>query len=309
MLEITKKSGFAVYTISSADGRTRASFVPEKGGVGSSIVMPYNGRERELLFLHDNFWQRNNVYDLSGGWPFLFPICARLERMGKAGSYLHDGKIYQMPIHGFAPYLSWKVLQNNASDTLMLELTDSAQTLAMYPFKFKVQLTYKVNNCKLTCEQIYTNIGDKPMPYYAGFHPYFLTPPATNGKAEVVLNYKPLRCLRYNSRLTDIVGEKALFAIPTSVANPEINEQLTEVPVNNIINLTYPDGFNLFMQTTNEGVDNLFRYLQLYTIANKPFICVEPWMAFPNALNTILGTRILAPSCSETACISLCTHL
>ena len=59
----------------------------------------------------------------------------------------------------------------------------------MYPFSFKVQLIYKVTNGKLTCEQTYTNTDDKTMLYYAGFHPYFLTPKPGKGKEKVMLNF------------------------------------------------------------------------------------------------------------------------
>ena len=294
----TTIKGLEVYTISSENGHTRASFVPEKGGFGSSIIMPHDEKARELLFIDEkHFWQKdtdNTCYP--GGWPFLFPICGRLERLNKAGTYIYDSHIYQLPIHGFATMLPWQVFQDDA-DTLGMELTENKDMLAIYPFQFKVQLIYKVKDRQLICEQIYSNNSDKPMVYYAGFHPYFLTPDPSQGKEKVMLNFTPKRFLRYNDQLTDLVGEQHGFDLPISVADPSVSEQITEV-TDNVAHLAYPDGFNLHLKTT-------FRYLQFYSNPDKPYICVEPWMAFPNAMNTCKGGMVLAPGESESYVLEL----
>ena len=110
-----------VYTISSANGRTRASFVPKKGGFGTSIIMPHKNQDREILFLdQENFWHKetdNTCYP--GGWPFLFPICGRLERLNQAGTYIYNAHVYQLPIHGFATTMPWQVF-HDAADSLGL---------------------------------------------------------------------------------------------------------------------------------------------------------------------------------------------
>ena len=110
MLKQSIINNFAVYIIISPDGQTRASFVPELGGVGCSIIMPHQGKSRELLYLHDNFWEKD-LQDLRGGWPFLFPICGRLEL-----------KEYQLPIHGFAPYIPLAIEDANLGIYLQKKL-------------------------------------------------------------------------------------------------------------------------------------------------------------------------------------------
>lgn len=299
----TKINGFDVYTITSADNNTKASFVPEKGGVGSSITMPDRNQERELLFRHLHFWERNNP-NLPGGWPFLFPVCARLERHNVVGDYLYDGKIYNLPIHGFAPYLPWEV-SAHTTDTLTMKLCATPKTLAMYPFNFCVELTYKAANKIFTCAQRYTNTGEKPLPYYAGFHPYFLTPSAINGKEKVRVDFKATRHFKCNEKLTDLVGDQELLALPASIADPKINEQLSLLGENKITTLSYPDGLKINMKAAGVEDPNLFNYLQLYTQLEEPFICLEPWMAFPNALNTIQGVRWLKPNQSEHGILKL----
>lgn len=304
MTTLTKFKGFEVYTISSKNGKIRASFVPEKGGVGSSIIMPFGNSERELLFLHDNFWQKG-IMDLPGGFPFIFPICARIERNNIAGNYLYDGHIYNMPIHGFAAYIPWEVIDAKNSDSIVLKLTDNQKTRAQFPFHFAIELKYQVKDDALICTQLYTNTGNQPMPYYAGFHPYFLTPAAKNGKEKVMLNFQALRRFRYNEQLTDLLGEQEILSMPASISDPNVNEQLSELGAEKTINLIFPDGFKI--NICAEGVDdaNMFKYLQLYTQPQLPFICIEPWMSFPNALNTVSGVRWLQPGESESGILKL----
>ena len=270
-----------VFTISSSDGSTHASLFPQRGGVGSSIIMPDGDKQRELLFLHEYFWQKE-LSDLPGGWPFLFPVCARVERNGSMGSYLFEGHIYQMPMHGFAWRSAWEVLEDQKPDELVMGLRDDGSTHSKYfPFSFEIKLFYKVTHGILTCEQVYTNLSDRSLPYYAGFHPYFLTPPPGQGKEQVILDYQPTHQYRYNERYTDLVGECELFQLPTAIVNPKINEQLTKVGTNKVVRLIYPDGFKLQIMAAGIEDSNLFSYIQLYTIPEKPFFCVEPWMSFP----------------------------
>ncbi len=294
------KNGFEMLTISSRDHSAHATFIPARGATIASIIMPSCG---ELLYLHDFFWDQA-IDDLPGGMPFIFPICARVSRQGKFGDYLFDGNIYNLKIHGFSWYLPWEVL-NEVADSVTFVLRDSEETRLRYPFSFEVRLKYKIDSQQLTCQQTYINNSQKPMPYYAGFHPYFLTPPVGHGKEAVCLNYSPIRRFQYNDDYTDLRGECDLFKLPTSVANPEINEQLTEVGEDKSIELAFPQGHRLHMTTQDAKYPDLFPYVQIYTMVDKPFICVESWMSFPNAMNTVSGVRWLPPAQREVSILKL----
>ena len=295
--------GFDVYTIATRDGLTRASFVPERGGVGTSIVMPGREGPRELLFHYPHLWDPR-AKDLPGGWPFCFPICGRLQRQAAVGSYYYDGRTYELPIHGFAWSKPWRVM-DAGDDYLEMELRDDEQTRLVYPFHFTVQLRYEIAHQRLFCRQTYTNHGDRPLPYYAGFHPYFATPAPDQGKNQVILNLHANRRMRYNQQLTDIVGELPLLAMPSKITNPELHEQLMQLGEDKELHLIYPNHDVIGMAA--EGIEdpNLFPYLQVYSPADQPFVCVEPWMAYPNALNSVSGVRWLAPAQSEHGLLRL----
>jgi galactose mutarotase-like enzyme len=174
--------------------------------------------------------------------------------------------------------------------------------VACYPFHFEIKLKFIVHNGKWACHQIVKNTEtEKPMPYYAGFHPYFLTPEMGMGKEKVVLNFHPIRRLKYNDTLTDIIGTQPVFKTPVIITDPDINEQLCVLGEDRLATLTFPNGDVL--KTNVHGMQDpaLFSYMQLYNIPEKPFFCVERWMSFPNALNTVSGVRWLNAGESEEA--------
>jgi galactose mutarotase-like enzyme len=303
-MNITQQAGFEVWTIVSPEGKTRASFVPEKGGIGSSLIMTGPQGPRELLYQHDFFWEPGPVERIPGGWPYLFPVCGRLERGGTLGPYLYDGKIYKLPSHGFGPRLPWKAQRENESE-LVLSLSDTPATREVFPFSFEVELRYRAEDEAFICEQTYRNTGRQPLPYYGGFHPYFATPAPGQGKEHVLLDYRPVRRLVYNEHLSDVIGEDKIPQTPVSISEPNINELLTKVGSDKETRLIYPDGMTLHMSA--EGVEDpdLFPYIQLYTMPEKPFFCVEPWMGCPNAMNTVSGARWLMPGQEEKGLLKL----
>ena len=292
------------YEIKATDGLTKATIIPEYGGGVSSIVFPFLSGTREILFQHDYAWD-NDVKDLRGGLPFLFPFCGRGICDGKLGQYNVNGKLYDLAIHGFSWHEKWSV-RSIADNAIEIVLTQNENTLQHYPFHFEVSLRYEVLPGKLLCHQVYKNNESiKSMPYYAGFHPYFLTPKLGEGKERVVINFEALRRLQYNDQLTDIVGEIEGLKMPANITNAEINEQLSVLGSNKTATLVFSNKEELLIYIDQNS--DFFPYLQLYTIAEKPFFCVEHWMGFPNAINAKSGVRWLKPGENESAtyCISM----
>lgn len=294
MFQITAKQDFVVYQIGNADVSAVASFVPELGGVVSSLVLTGLDGPRECLYQHPHFWQRG-LDDLGGGMPFLFPVCARLSRDGQAGVYQYQGERYQLPIHGFSWQLPWQVLEHS-DGCLVMQLCSNEQTLQQFPFDFCITLKYELRGQQLFCFQTYDNQSGVPMPYYAGFHPYFLL---DADKSQVELDYQPVERWLYNESLTDLVGRQAAFDLSTALDKAEINEQLTRVADDKTVCMQFPNGDCL--QVEAQGIEDadLFPFIQLYTMPERPFFCVEPWMSFPNALNSVQGVRWLAPGQQE----------
>lgn len=245
--------------ITAPRGRALAQIAPELGGIVSSLVLPGPGGPRECLHQHEWFWDQKSD-ETRGGLPLLFPICGR-----------HP----ELPLHGFAMRMPWYILEHSAS-SLRLGLEDSSRTRAMFPYSFNLQLQYHIAEKDFSCTFAVRNTGPVPMPFYAGFHPYFSTP---CDKADILLEAFPEQQHIYNADYTNIIGAIPPPEFPSPLAHPSLNQMLLSVGDNPETSLIFSDGFGLKMNASSE-----FRYRQLYTIPDDPFFCIEPWMAPPGAM-------------------------
>ncbi len=279
------QNGFGVLSLASPDGAVRADVVPELGGIVSSLRVAGG---RECLFRHDVFWDPATP-ETRGGIPLLFPICGRLRKDGTPGRYHVGDRPYVLPIHGFAMRRPWTVADASRSDAVRLRLADSAETRAIYPFAFELELAYSVSAAGLTCRLSVRNAGDVPMPYSAGFHPYFLA-------ASAVFEAHPRARHLYNEDKTDVVGSAPPPPFPMSAADEQVNGLLLEMGADNETKIRLPDGFEI-----RQTASSLFRFRQFYALPGQPFFCDEPWMAPPGALNRPGAARVLAPGQDESA--------
>lgn len=299
------EQGFKVCRLRDVSGGGEATIVPELGGIVSSLRLPWAGESREVLFRHPHFWDPG-AERTRGGIPFLFPVCGRMQRDGASGVYIVGGRVYAMKIHGFSMRGPWQTIRADET-AVTVALADSAESRTQYPFAFRLNLTFRFEQGAFLIDQTYENTGKVPLPYYAGFHPYFLTPDPGAGKDSVILDYAPVARWAYNATLTDIAGKVAAPALPTRITDPAINEALTEVGADREVRLRYPDG--VVLHTRADGVEDpaMFRFVQLYTMDDRPFFCVEPWMGFPNGMNTVDGVRWLAAGAVEHGCLRVWT--
>lgn len=289
----TEQHGVEVVEIATPDGKTRASFIPAWGGIGSSLVLPFHGEPVETLYQRDFFWDQETERT-RGGLPFLFPICGRLERDGEPEVYLVGGRRYRLPIHGFSLRVPWTVTAAEG-DRVSLMLRDSAATREAFPFAFELRLTWIVEPGRLVGEQSMSNTGEQALPFYAGFHPFFRTPPPGAGKEDVRITLTSLRRLRYNDRLTDVIGDAPPLTFPRPATDGLLNESLHEVEPGAPARMVVPGGRQLTMTATGDARSGGFPFIQCFTVPDEPFFCIEPWMSHPNGLNTIGGACMLEP--------------
>jgi galactose mutarotase-like enzyme len=131
---------------------------------GAELSSLQDADGRELMTDADPaFW--------TGRAPLLFPIVGRL-----AGDKLRiDGQSYPMKQHGFARRMPWQVIEvGDASATF--RLVDTEETRAAYPFRFRLDVTYRLTDATLAIEVTIANPGDTPLPASFGFHPAFAWP-------------------------------------------------------------------------------------------------------------------------------------
>ena len=289
-------NGIRVLSIVSDGGETRADVVPELGGIVSSLRLAGG---RECLFRHEWFWDPATP-ETRGGIPLLFPACGRLLHDGVPGQYRVGGRSYVLPIHGFAMRMAWETVDASRSDSLRLRLADSPSTRAAFPFAFELELLYAVSPNGFSCRLAVRNRGDQPMPFCAGFHPYFATPPPGRGKENTLYEAHSRARHFYDSTWTRVAGSAPPPAFPLSVAAEDVRGGLLEMDKTNETRIRFPDGFEI-----RQTASPLFRFRQLHSPPDEPFFCDEPWMAPAGSLNRPGGARLLPPGGTESGTISI----
>ncbi len=244
------------YRISDRTGAS-AMILPEKG----ATVISYKVDDQEYFYTdQENLCSSERP---RCGIPFLFPVFGRTL----------EGSTYPMEIHGFGHTSAWTVIAHDTSE-LKLELCSNENTRKFYPFQFRVELSFTIQEGKLFIRQKYENHGAETMPYAFGFHPYF----AVNNIERTVISFharqemdmltgKPAPCTKSSTLLT----------FPQNA--PETGAFFMEASDNAVIDA----GFG---RKIKMNFDHNFSRLVLWAVRGKDFVCVEPINSSPNGLVT-----------------------
>jgi galactose mutarotase-like enzyme len=112
-------------------------------------------------------WQADPaIWD--GHSPLLFPIVGKLVN----DHYSFNGKTYPLGLHGFARKMDFE-LTDQGDDTLVYQLLPTAETRAVYPFDFALEVKYTLSGHSLDISFKVKNHGEGVMPFSMGGHPGF----------------------------------------------------------------------------------------------------------------------------------------
>jgi galactose mutarotase-like enzyme len=244
----------------------RVVIAPSRG----AIVTSFRVEERELLFMDDATLRDPNK-NVRGGIPVLFPSPGKLEgdrfqRAGRSGS---------MKQHGFARTEAWRVrsLDRDAS-SVTLELSSNDSTRKQFPWDFSAELMFTLDHTCLRIDFKLQNLDAAALPFAVGFHPYFHV--ADKAKTHV------------STDATQAFDNVAKRVVPFD----EFDWSATELDLHLLDHsspesmLEYSDGSHLAVRASDE-----FSLWVVWSLRERDFICLEPWTAPGNALNT--GDRLI----------------
>jgi galactose mutarotase-like enzyme len=208
-----------------------------------------------------------------------------------------------MKQHGFARQRAWSVVARSPNE-VTLELASDDATRGQFPWDFLVRIHYALVGTTLSVETRVENTeragagtgtgtgtgGGTAMPFALGFHPYFYVPD----------------------------GEKARARIPTGATRAFDNVTKSTVDLKGPIDLTVKEvDLHLFDHDAHSAVleratdrvtvtaDPEFARWVIWSLAGKDFVCLEPWTAGANALNSGEGLLDLAPGESKTLTMAI----
>ncbi|WP_127530875.1 aldose epimerase family protein [Paenibacillus kobensis] len=254
---------------------------PERGGIAISCKL----NDTELFYLDESTFLDPNA-NIRGGNPILFPISGQLAN----SQYEWNGQTYKMRNHGVARTSAWETVSRSdeGQASVTLRLTSNASTRESYPFDFELDFTYSLRGGKLYIEQSYRNTGSEPMPMYPGFHPYF-----TAEDKNIAYETDASRYIDYNDMIEKpFTGSIDLSGLVESVTllDPVRPEIAFPVSGGHTVRMTY---------------SSHFKYVVLWSVEGKPFICVEPWMAKTGELNAQQELVIVQPGETLLAALTI----
>jgi aldose 1-epimerase len=236
----------------------------------------------------------------SGQAPILFPYTGRLPE----GKFTVKGQEFEGKIHGFARNFEHTMVRCE-SNILVMELVSSPETLALWPFPFRLESTFLLKGDALHHTLRVENKGKEPMTFGIGFHPGFAIPfDEKHTYADYELRFdcmeSPL-CLDTSDR--GLVGNKTYY----------LGKNITSIPLDahlfdngsHLMAGLHSETLGIYEKDTGRAV--------VCSIGNAPFnliwsaqgeprfVCIEPWQSTPSPVTEDISwenkpaTRRLAP--------------
>jgi galactose mutarotase-like enzyme len=248
--------------------------VAEQGAELQSIRR--NDLNLEYLWSGDPaFWGKKS--------PVLFPIVGGL----KQNAYQYKGQTYKLGRHGFAREQLFTVVQQDRQSATF-QLADSAASHEVYPFRFKFNVTYRLDGNTLKVTYRVENTDTNVMLFSVGAHPAFKVPLAEGTSyedyylsfnkeenagiwplsAEGQVELTPVPFLAHTSELP---LKKSLFykdaLVFKSLASTAISIRSKKTPHG--------------LTVSYEG----FPYMGIWAAKDADFVCIEPWCGIADSVN------------------------
>ncbi|EAE8360581.1 aldose 1-epimerase family protein [Listeria monocytogenes] len=223
----------------------------------------------EYLWNADSkFWGRHS--------PVLFPTVGRLVE----DTYLVDGKPYHLGQHGFARDRDFQVVEQTEK-SVRFELDADEDSLAVYPYKFKLSIIYTIEKNTVAVSYEVENTDNKRIYFSIGAHPAFNLPLTdgttfedyyldfgTEENLETLCLEGPYRsgeikkvvdeAVRYLPLNYDLFKNDAL--IFEALKQKEMTIKSDKTP--HFVKVSFPE----------------FPFVGVWTAkAGTPFLCIEPW--------------------------------
>ena len=246
--------------------------VPERGG----LISGWRCGGHELVYLDlERFL--DPAQSVRGGFPVLFPITGGLPDNQLP---LPQGT-FTLSQHGFARQLPWQLEPLADGRGVLLQVSDTPDTLQAYPFQFLLSMEVRLAPGALEISTTVHNRSSAPMPFSFGLHPYF--------------NLSSLEGVRFEGLPEECLNH--LTMAPASTA-----EQMERL-ASGIDLLVRPSGPVRLVDeaagTTLElQLSHPLDLVVLWTEPPRPMVCMEPWSGPREAL--LSGDRRieLAPGAS-----------
>ncbi|HEX7010092.1 MAG TPA: hypothetical protein VF184_08920 [Phycisphaeraceae bacterium] len=299
---MTQRQGRPVVSLRSDAAGTAAALSAQDGAELCSLEVFDQGRWRQLLYRGGD-WRP--VDGWAGRAPWLWPVAGRAYADPRDGltdrdrcTWRWQGRVLPIPQHGLVRHLAWKLRHRSATEhhaSCSAELAHGPT--ADYPFASRLRVSLEVGGpCVQMTLEVQAGDNPHPMPFHAGNHLTFdlrdwwgprwlegviegLGPVAWTTDALMQAD----RCIDLPQRPLPLTDARLASALIPAGASPRVR-------------LIGPDGakrLDLLFSARSSQPDGLLWVT--YLDPQKRFFCCEPWVGWPNAINTGRGRVDLPP--------------
>lgn len=226
-----------------------------------------NGGEEYLWDGDPAYWNRHS--------PILFPLVCGLWN----DTYRIDGHEYKLSRHGFARDTDFKLIARG-DEQVIYALHESPETLQVYPFRFNLAISYRLEGNKIHVVWHVENTDDKTIYFQIGGHPAFLVPGCKKGE--------PL----HGTLRLDNASPQRLYGNVNGCLAKGYHKVETDGGLFHFTEDSFADDAIIFdhsqikhVELLDEGgrphvtLDFKTPALGIWSPAGKhaPFVCIEPW--------------------------------
>ena len=241
--------------------------------------------------------------------PILFPFVG--ETVGRTVHY--NGLSAPMQRHGFARVKTFYI-EKASAESCTLVLTDDAETRLVYPFTFKLAVSYTLRGAVLEQKFEVTNTGLTDLGFQIGGHPAFAVP-FISGTAfnEYVIELDHPGPLKRHLLTPDGVYSGQTRTVPVDGQNLRINHNLFVEDALVFKNTGITQAW-LRHPKFNRGIRVRFDghpMLGIWTVPGAPYVCIEPWHGCADSVHSSgqlwdkEGVIRLSPSCTFTTAFTI----
>lgn len=214
--------------------------------------------------------------------PVLFPHAGKVPD----GKFTAKGQTFASPQHGFARIMEHTLVEAS-TDRIVLELADSPETLAYFPYRFSLLSVFTLEEDTVCHTLEVQNWDETPMPFGIGYHPAFRIP------------FDDRHTYRdYELRFSETESPLCVGCLPLGLVHGDcyrlghnirtiaIDENLFRNDSHCMVNLK-SQTLGIYEKDTGRAVvcdiaD--FPYTLIWSKPGAPrFLCIEPWHSLPSA--------------------------
>jgi len=218
-------------------------------------------------------WEGNPEF-WGGQSPVLFPTVGAL----KDDKYIYEGETHVMPRHGFARKKFFEVKSSSESE-VVFKLNSDEETLKFYPFEFSLEITYVLNENKLTVSYNVKNKSQKEMYFSLGAHPGFAIDTKNGLKYDdYEIAFSNDEKLEIHPLIDNLISKKTKTIDLENKTLPLSYELFSK----DALVMTKMKSKELILRNNQNNHQVIFTfsnfpYFGIWAAKNADFVCLEPW--------------------------------